>query len=43
MLILAAAAAHYISIRRAYAFWHTVEAMGPLDGGKAGVCAALQA
>ncbi|KAI3478697.1 hypothetical protein L1887_59334 [Cichorium endivia] len=43
MLILAAAAAHYISIRRAYAFWHTVEAMGPLEGGKAGVCAALQA
>nr|CDI52599.1 related to Adiponectin receptor 1 [Melanopsichium pennsylvanicum 4] len=41
VLILAAAAAHYISIRRAYAFWHTVEVIGS-EGGKAGVCAALQ-
>ncbi|SPO23243.1 related to Adiponectin receptor 1 [Ustilago trichophora] len=41
VLILAAAAAHYVSIRRAYAFWHTVEAVG-LEGGRAGVCAALQ-
>ncbi|SJX61828.1 related to Adiponectin receptor 1 [Sporisorium reilianum f. sp. reilianum] len=42
VLILAAAAAHYVSIRRAYAFWHTVEALGGVDGGRAGVCAALQ-
>lgn len=41
LLILGAAAAHYVSIRRAYAFWHTVEALGA-DGGRAGVCAALQ-
>ena len=41
VLILAAAAAHYISIRRAYAFWHTVEAV-TADAGRAGVCAALQ-
>lgn len=43
VLILAAAAAHYISIRRAYAFWHTVESLSPLDGGRSGVCAVLQA
>lgn len=42
VLILAAAAAHYISIRRAYAFWHMVESLSPLDGGRAGVCASLQ-
>ncbi|KAJ1028594.1 hypothetical protein NDA16_001760 [Ustilago loliicola] len=43
VLILGAAAAHYVSIRRAYAFWHTVEALGgPLDEGREGVCAALQ-
>lgn len=41
VLILAAAAAHYVSIRRAYAFWHTVEAIGT-DAGRQGVCAALQ-
>ncbi|SOV04563.1 related to Adiponectin receptor 1 [Ustilago sp. UG-2017a] len=43
VLIFGAAAAHYVSIRRAYAFWHTVEAIrGPLDVGREGVCAALQ-
>ncbi|TKY87139.1 hypothetical protein EX895_003816 [Sporisorium graminicola] len=42
VLILAAAAAHYVSIRRAYAFWHTVEALSPADGARSGVCAALQ-
>lgn len=42
VLILAAAAAHYISIRRAYGFWHTVESFGPSEMGRAGVCAALQ-
>lgn len=42
VLILLAAAAHYVSIRRAYAFWHTVEALGTGEGGRAGVCAALQ-
>ncbi|SPO34754.1 related to Adiponectin receptor 1 [Pseudozyma flocculosa] len=39
-LILLAAAAHYISLRRAYAFWHTVETMGGV--GKEGVCRALE-
>ncbi len=34
VLILAAAAAHYVSIRRAYAFWHTVEALGAEGGGE---------
>lgn len=43
LLILAAAAAHYVSIRRAYAFWHTVESVdSAVGGGRAGVCAALQ-
>lgn len=41
LLILAAAAAHYISLRRAYAFWHTVETLG--STGTQGVCAALEA
>ncbi|PWN52951.1 HlyIII-domain-containing protein [Violaceomyces palustris] len=40
MFILAAAASHYISIRRAYAFWHTVEGLGGQTG-KEGVCLAL--
>ncbi|KAJ9478191.1 ADIPOR-like receptor IZH2 [Pseudozyma hubeiensis] len=41
VLILAAAVAHYVSIRRAYAFWHTVEATAG-EVGRSGVCAALQ-
>ncbi|PWZ00517.1 HlyIII-domain-containing protein [Testicularia cyperi] len=41
VLILAAAAAHYISLRRAYGFWHTVETLG--GTGKEGVCKALEA
>lgn len=41
VLILAAAAAHYVSLRRAYAFWHTVETLG--STGTQGVCAALEA
>ncbi|GAC96231.1 adiponectin receptor protein 1 [Pseudozyma hubeiensis SY62] len=41
VLILAAAIAHYVSIRRAYAFWHTVEATAG-EVGRSGVCAALQ-
>lgn len=40
LLILAAAAAHYISLRRAYAFWHTVETLG--SPSTQGVCAALE-
>ncbi|KAN0060360.1 hypothetical protein ACQY0O_007689 [Thecaphora frezii] len=39
-LILLAAAAHYVSLRRAYAFWHTVEILD--ETGRAGVCRALQ-
>ena len=42
VLILGAAAAHYVSIRRAYAFWHTVESLTPVEAGRGGVCAALQ-
>lgn len=43
VLILAAAAAHYVSIRRAYAFWHTVESFNSAaESARAGVCAALQ-
>ncbi len=42
-LILAAAWSHYISLRRGYAFWHTVEALGPdSDRSSAAVCVALE-
>lgn len=41
VLILAAAASHYVSIRKAYAFWHTVETVGGV-GGREEVCRALQ-
>lgn len=41
IFILCAAFAHYISIRRAYAFWHTVQALGG-EAGRGAVCAALE-
>ena len=39
--ILGAAFAHYISLRRGYAFWHAVEALSG-DKSSAAVCAALE-
>ena len=41
VLILCAAAAHYVSLRRAYGFWHTVESLGGV--GREGVCLSLEA
>ncbi|KDN47139.1 HlyIII-domain-containing protein [Tilletiaria anomala UBC 951] len=41
VFILLAAFAHYVSIRRGYAFWHTVEAIGS-DRSAAAVCTTLE-
>lgn len=48
VLILLAAFSHYVSIRRSYTFWHTVEALEDYNkytgtnGAVSAVCAAFQ-